>query len=353
MSKNSENQIIRVLIVDDSAYIRKVLRLMLARSPFIEVVGAAGDGLHALELADQLQPDVIVLDLMMPALDGLGFLRQQMARRPIPVVISSFVNPSEELALDALEAGAIDFIQKPTRLATEKIFEISAELIEKVKAAATVRFSRAEPPAGKVELPLPPLPALPTRLDIVVLGISTGGPQALRFMIPQLPIDLPVALAIVLHMPVGYTEFYAAKLNDSSAIEVRAAQEGDRVRPGLVLFAPAGRHLSFIRQQDGDVLAHLDARPLDTPHRPAVDVLFRSAAEVYGPRALGIVMTGMGSDGLAGAAAIRQQGGRIFTEAEDSCVIFGMPRAVLEAGHSDKSVPLNQMSQSILDAIYL
>jgi two-component system chemotaxis response regulator CheB len=346
-----ENRIIRVLVVDDSAYVRKVVTQMLTRSPFIEVVGTARDGQHALELVEQLQPDVVTLDLLMPVLDGIGFLRQQMVRRPIPVVVCSIASESGEMALRALDAGAVDFVQKPTALATEKVFEISADLIEKVKAAASVQFARLAP------LPVPPPAAPPAapagagRVDVVVLGVSTGGPQALRFLMPQLPANLPVPLAIVLHMPVGYTEMYAAKLNEVCSLEFREAHEGDEVRPGLALLAPAGRHLSFVRQPDGQVRAHLDARPFDTPHRPAVDVLFRSAAEVYGSRVLGVVMTGMGSDGKVGAEVIKERGGRIFTEAEESCVVYGMPRSVVEAGLSDKCVHLDRLAQAILEAL--
>lgn len=347
-----DKTIVRVLVVDDSAYVRKVVTQMLSRSPFIDVVGTARDGQHALEMVEQLRPDVVTLDLLMPVLDGIGFLRRQMALRPIPVVVCSIASESGELALEALDAGAVDFAQKPTALATEKVFEISAELIEKVKAAATVQLARLAP----LPAPAPVVPSTVSRagaglVDVVVLGISTGGPQALRFLLPQFPVDFPVALAIVLHMPVGYTEMYAAKVNEACGLEFREAHEGDDVHAGLALLAPAGRHLSFVRQPDGRVLTHLDARPFDMPHRPAVDVLFRSAADVFGSRVLGVVMTGMGSDGKAGSEAIKGRGGRVFTEAEASCVVYGMPRSVVEAGLSDRSVHLDRMAQAILEAI--
>jgi two-component system chemotaxis response regulator CheB len=185
----------------------------------------------------------------------------------------------------------------------------------------------------------------------VVIGISTGGPQALRQVIPQLPADFPVPVAMVLHMPVGYTEMYARRLDEISPLKVVEAAEGDVVRPGTAYLAPAGRHLGFVRHGDGSVRAHLDVHPLDTPHRPAVDVLFRSAAEAYGGRVLGVVMTGMGQDGLLGAAHVKAQGGRIITEAESSCVVYGMPRAVDEASLSDRSVPLERMAASILEMV--
>ncbi len=343
--------IIRVLVVDDSAYVRKVVRQMLSRSPFIEVVGVAHDGLEALELVAQLQPDVVTLDLIMPRLDGIGFLQQQMARRPLPVVICSIASESGEMALKALELGAIDFIQKPTALATDRIFEMSDDLIEKVKMAAQVSLRLAAPPLTTPNLSSPTPDYSLTRqtsVDAIVIGISTGGPQALRYLIPQLPASFPVPIALVLHMPVGYTELYAAKLNELSRIRVLEARQGDLMQPGVALLAPAGRHLSLTPLADGRVAAHLDARPFDTPHRPAVDVLFRSAAEVYRNRLLGVVMTGMGNDGLQGAAWIKAQGGLVFTEAESSCVVYGMPRAVVEAGLSDQSLPLDALAQAIM-----
>jgi len=344
-------RVTKVLVVDDSAYVRKVVKEMLERSPFIEVVGIARDGEEALELVEELQPDVVTLDLIMPRMDGVTFLKKQMARRPLPVLVVSIASESGEQALKALDAGAIDFVQKPTALATEKVFEISDELVRKVKAATSVSLGRLLPEEPAV-LPPPPLNrAARGTVDAVVIGISTGGPQALRYLIPQLPVDFPVPLAMVLHMPIGYTELYARKLDEISALTVKEASEGDLLRPGLALLAPAGRHLSFVRQDNGTVVTHLDARPFDTPHRPAADVLFSSAASVFKDRVLGLVMTGMGKDGLQGAAWVKAQGGLIYTEAEESCVVYGMPRAVVEAGLSDKTVPLDRMREAILEVI--
>jgi two-component system chemotaxis response regulator CheB len=181
-----------------------------------------------------------------------------------------------------------------------------------------------------------------------VVGISTGGPQALRQLVPRLARDFPVPIAIVLHMPVGYTEMYARRLDAISALEVREAHEGDALRAGTVLVAPAGQHLTLVRE-GGALRAHLDDLPTGTQHRPSVDVLFRSAAEVLGARVLGVVMTGMGSDGMLGAAHIKAQGGRIVTEAESSCVVYGMPRAVVEASLSDRSAPLDRMADAIVE----
>ncbi len=220
------SEIVRILIVDDSAYVRKVIRQMLSRSPFLEIVGAARDGREALELAEELKPDVITCDLIMPELDGVGFIKAQMARRPVPIVVVSVASESGELVLAALDAGAVDFVQKPTALATDRVLEIADELIEKVKGAARGA-------AGGRAATLPPAallrPAAARSVDIVVIGISTGGPQALKMLIPRLPAELPVPIAIVLHMPVGYTELYARKLNEQSALHVLEAQGGEVV----------------------------------------------------------------------------------------------------------------------------
>jgi two-component system chemotaxis response regulator CheB len=250
----------------------------------------------------------------------------------------------------------VDFVQKPTALATEKIFEVSDELIEKVKAAAGIPMARVRisAPAAEADAAATQSPASVARkelADVVVIGISTGGPQALKQLIPQLPADFPAPVAMVMHMPVGYTEMYARKLDEQSPLEVREAHEGDVMRAGLALLAPAGRHLTFRRRAGGEVVAHLDSRPFDLPHRPSVDVLFQSAAEVYRQRVLGVVMTGMGSDGKQGAAWIKAQGGLVYTESEETCVVYGMPSSVVEAGLSDRSVPLDKMAQAIREAV--
>lgn len=352
------DRVLKVLVVDDSAYVRKVVKQMLSRSPFLEVVGTARDGREALELVAQLEPDVVTCDLIMPQLDGVGFVREQMARRPLPIIIMSIASETGEAALTALDAGAVDFVQKPTALATEKIFEVSDELIEKVKAAAEIHMARvkvARPSPSTAAAATPRTPDSPVArkelADVVVIGISTGGPQGLKQLIPQLPADFPVPVAMVMHMPVGYTEMYARKLDELSPLEVREAREGDVIRGGSALLAPAGRHLTFRRLADGTVVAHLDSKPFETPHRPSVDVLFQSASEVYGQRVLGVVMTGMGSDGRVGAAWIKAKGGLVYTESEETCVVYGMPGSVVEAGLSDMSVPLDRMALAIREAV--
>ena len=348
------SKLIKVLIVDDSAYVRKVVREMLSQNPFMEVVGTARDGNEALQMVESLRPDVVTADLIMPELDGIGFVREQMARRALPIVMMSSVDEASADTLSALDAGAVDFVQKPTALAVEKMFEMRDQLIEKVKMAAQARpmaalskvnavpHIRGHEPAGH---------SARQTFDIVVLGISTGGPQALRFLIPQLAADFPVPIAIVLHMPVGYTAMYAERLNEISAIEVREAKSGDEFRPGTALLAPAGKHLLFKRQKNGKVLSLLSMKPLEMPHRPSVDVLFQSAAQTFGERTLGVVMTGMGSDGRSGAAWIKAQGGSIYTESQETCIVYGMPSCVVEAGLSDKIVRLEEMANALSEAV--
>ena len=347
---SAAQSIVRVLVVDDSAYVRKMMTQMLTRSPFLDVVGTARDGKDALEMAAALKPDVITCDLNMPEMDGVAFVRQQMATRPIPIVIISVASPSGEQVLAALEAGAVDFLQKPTALATDRLLDVADELVAKVKAAAGAQMWRVSP----ATVARPPI-ATPSKIvarqtDIVLIGISTGGPQALKALIPKLPADFPVPVAMVLHMPIGYTELYAKKLDEMSNLRVKEAEQGEVIEAGTAYLAAAGRHLSF-RRAGATVVAHLDMRPLDMPHRPSVDVMFQSAAEIYGARVLGVVMTGMGADGRDGAAWIKARGGQVVTEAEQSCVVYGMPRSVVEAGLSDASASLEDLFDVILERL--
>jgi len=340
---------VRVLVVDDSAYIRKVVKEMLSRSPALEVVGTARDSEEALELVELLKPDVVTCDLIMPGTDGVDFIQRQMSRRRLPIVIVSMAGESSERVLSGLDAGAIDFVQKPTALATEKVFDVAEELVAKVIAAsgASMReLPQAQPAREAISTAV-----FQNRYSVLVVGVSTGGPQGLKSVIAPLPADFPIPVAVVLHMPIGYTEAYAKRLDELSALTVVEAHDGDEFRPGVVLVAPAGRHLKLQREADGRVISRLDVRPLDTPHRPSVDVLFQSAAEVYGDRVLGVVMSGMGSDGRDGAAWIKARGGAVLTEAEETCIVYGMPRAIVEAGLSDEEVPLYRLTSAIIDRV--
>lgn len=341
-------QLIRTLIVDDSAFVRKVVREMLGRSPFIEVVGAARDGEEALRLVEELKPDIVTCDLMMPQLDGVNFVRQQMARAPLPILILSASPQDAHQVIGALDAGAVDFVRKPTALATDELRAIRGELVDKVKAAARAPLANLGTRRPMQPAALPAHANRKFQVDLVVIGVSTGGPQALRRIVPQFPADFPVPIAIVLHMPVGYTAPYAEKLAEVAQVKVREAKEGDILRPGTAFLAPAGRHLLVRLNAAGELVAQLAVQPIEKLHRPSVDVLFQSAAEAKRDRVLGVVMTGMGDDGKQGAAWIKAQGGTVITESRESCVIYGMPRAVEEAGLSDAAVPLDRLADAIL-----
>jgi two-component system, chemotaxis family, protein-glutamate methylesterase/glutaminase len=340
---------VRVLVVDDSAYIRKVVKEMLSRSPALEVVGTARDSDEALELVERLQPDVVTCDLIMPGTDGVDFIHRQMSKRRLPIVIVSMAGESSERVLSGLDAGAIDFVQKPTALATDRVFDVADELIAKVTAAAGA--SMRQLPQAQPRQPAIAPTTFRNTYSVLVVGVSTGGPQGLKSVIARLPADFPIPVAVVLHMPIGYTEAYAKRLDELSALRVIEARDGEEFRPGVVLVAPAGRHLKLQREADGRVIARLDVRPLDTPHRPSVDVLFQSAAETYGERVLGVVMSGMGADGRDGAAWIKARGGAMLTEAEETCVVYGMPRAIVEAGLSDEEVPLDRLTSAIIERV--
>lgn len=339
----------RVLIVDDSAFVRKIVRQILERDLTIEVVGTARDGEEALVLTAELKPAVITCDLTMPKVGGVEFVRRQMAINPVPILLLTASPQDADLVLEALAAGAIDVVQKPSALATEELREIQTELLEKVRLAAgikTLKPTRSEPPTFVPRL----APADGNRannVDIVVMGVSTGGPQALRKLIPQFASTFPVPIVFVLHMPVGYTALFAEKLGEISQLKVREAKDGDIVSAGHALLAPAGRHLTFKRNSTGAVSIQLAVTPLGKPHRPSVDVLFQSAAETFGARVLGVVMTGMGDDGKLGAAWIKSAGGTVLTESEASCIIYGMPRSVVEAGLSDAAIALDEMAHAI------
>jgi len=337
---------IRVLVCDDSAFARKVLRDVLARDPGIEVVGAARDGLDALEKIAALRPDVITLDLVMPNLDGLGLLEELAPDGPRVVVVTSSAEDSE-LVVRALQAGAITAIHKPTALATDRLYDVADEVLAAVRLAAGARPSGSAPPeAPRWTAP----PRSDARVDLVAIGASTGGPRAITRVLEGLPGTFPAAIAIVVHMPIGYTDAFARRLDELCPLEVLEARAGLELRPGRAVIARAGMHLGFERV-GAEVHATLGVRPLETPHRPAVDVLFQSAAHVYGDRVLGVVLTGMGNDGLAGAREIRRVGGDVIVESVSSCVVYGMPRSVADAGLASAEGDISAIASMISERV--
>ncbi|HET7543181.1 MAG TPA: chemotaxis-specific protein-glutamate methyltransferase CheB [Polyangiaceae bacterium] len=333
---------IRVLVVDDSAFARKVVRESLQTSAQIEVVGVARDGIDALEKIAELEPDVVTLDLVMPNLDGLGVLSALSPEQRSRIVVVSMADGESDIGVAALGYGIFDLVHKPTALAVAGLYEMSEELVSKVLlAAAQPRRDRER----KVESP--PSAILQRQSErVVLIGTSTGGPQALTRLLMALPADFPAPIAIVLHIPEGYTGPLAERLNRDCAIEVLEAEEGLALRAGRAILARGGAQLSLAGT--GDTLTvHLESGPSHLLHRPSVDVLFESAARCLGERALAVVLTGMGSDGLQGARAIALAGGQVLTESEASCVVYGMPRAVHEAGLSTAEAPLEQMASEI------
>lgn len=335
---------VRVLVVDDSAFARKTLRRALASSAQIEVVGIARDGLEALEKIAALRPDVVTVDLIMPNLDGLGLLRALPAEDPPRVVVVSITDALSELAIAALQSGAVDLVQKPTALATDQLYELREELIRKVLQAAQARPSRLEHAPARAPQP-PPLVARRARL--LVVGASTGGPNAITRVLSALPADFPVPIAVALHIPPGYTDALAARLDERCSIDVAEARHGSVLRPGLALLAPGGQHL-LLQSAGSELRAHVGSVPRDAPYFPSVDLLFESAAREVASGVLALVLTGMGNDGCAGAGAVRRAGGTVLTEHESSCVIYGMPRTVVEAGHASATAPLEELPALIL-----
>jgi two-component system chemotaxis response regulator CheB len=331
----------RVLVVDDSAFARTVLARLL-RAGNLEVVATARDGADALEKIDQHDPDVVTLDLTMPTVDGLGVLRALAGRARPRVIVVSMSSIETEIGAEALALGAIDLVTKPTALASDRLNEIGDELIAKVTAAAEGYRDAASAP------PLPPIasPVVHASVDLVMIGTSTGGPQALTRLMAALPATFRAPIAMVLHIPVGYTEALAARLDKLSGLHVVESTEGLELVPGMAVLARAGEHLT-IQREHGALRARMQTRP-NGMFMPSVDELFKSGAEAAGARALGVVLTGMGDDGLAGSRAIAAARGSLITEAASSCVVYGMPRVVQEAGLGATSVPLDRLAEELI-----
>jgi two-component system, chemotaxis family, protein-glutamate methylesterase/glutaminase len=335
---------VRVLIVDDSAVMRQLLTSLLEADPEITVVGTAADPYIARDRIKALNPDVITLDVEMPHMDGLTFLRKIMALRPMPVVmISTLTQSGAETTLEALEIGAVDFIAKPSHEQAERLVELAEELQQKVKAAAQVRVAVRRPPA----------PRAPRRLlgptgRIVFVGASTGGVEALKTLLMGLPENCPPTL-ITQHMPPRFTTGFAERLNRECPMKVSEAADGDAIETGHVYIAPGSHHLEIVRAGSGHV-CRLSEGPPVSGHRPSVDVLFRSAARVCAKSAVAAILTGMGKDGAEGLLELRRAGGTTLGQDEESALIYGMPRAAFERGAVMRQHSLSRMADAILDA---
>lgn len=336
---------IDVLVLDDSALMRSLLREIVDSQPDMRVVGAAADPYAAREMIKQLNPHVLTLDVELPKMNGLDFLEKLMRLRPMAVVmISSLTAAGSESTLRALELGAIDFVAKPALGVKDGVLALEAEIVEKIRIAAAARVTRLAP-AVRAGEPLSPRSPLESTEKIVVVGASTGGTKALAQLVSALPADAP-AMLIAQHMPEVFTNSFAQRLDAMSALAVKEAAEGERILPGHAYIAPGGMHLRVAKRGSNYVTAIGDDAPVNR-HRPSVDALFLSAAASIGKNAIGVIMTGMGSDGAAGIRALHDAGAATIAQSEASCVVFGMPKSAIATGGVDVVVDLDAIAGEI------
>jgi two-component system chemotaxis response regulator CheB len=352
---------IKVMLVDDSAVVRQVNKETLEKEPDIEVIGAAADPLYALDKMKSNWPDVLVIDIEMPRMDGLTFLKKIMAEHPTPTIVcSSLAEKGAAATMEALSAGALSIITKP-KLGVKQFLQDSAnDLVAAVRAAARANMRRMHPGMSMTASTRPRLTAdvilaaqnassramAETTDKVVAIGTSTGGTQALEAVLTRLP-AVTAGIVIVQHMPEKFTAMFADRLNTLCALEVREAKDGDRVLPGRALIAPGGRHMMLKRSGAQYYVAVADG-PLVNRHKPSVDVLFRSVAQIAGRNALGVIMTGMGDDGARGMKEMHDAGAQTVAEDESTCVVFGMPKVAIDLGGVDKIVPLDRIPQEIM-----
>ncbi|MYN11625.1 chemotaxis-specific protein-glutamate methyltransferase CheB [Pusillimonas sp. TS35] len=338
---------IKVLCVDDSALVRGIMAQIINDQPDMEVVAVAPDPLVARELIKQHNPDVLTLDVEMPRMDGLDFLERLMRLRPMPVLmISSLTERGSEVTLRALELGAVDFITKPRLGLRDGLLEYSELIAEKIRGAALARPRAREAVASPGKRLVRPFS---TTEKLVLIGSSTGGTEAIRQVLEPLPANSP-AILITQHMPAGFTRSFVQRLDNLCAVQVHEAEDGQRVLPGHVYLAPGGAAHMKLARSGANYVVRLDYSEPVNRHRPSVDVLFHSAAQVAGANAVGVILTGMGKDGAQGLLAMKQAGAVTMAQDEASCVVFGMPREALHIGAADTAVPLADISRRILAA---
>jgi len=349
---------IRVLVVDDSALMRLRISDILNSDNGIVVVATARDGEDGIKKATEIKPDVITLDIEMPRLDGLQALGYIMSEIPTPVVmLSAFTQKGAEATFRSLEYGAVDFVSKPSGTISRDIERVGTELIAKVKMAASVnldslKFTR--PKTVSENYLKPNLQKNVQGEKVVAVGSSTGGPRALTEILPQLDPNIAAGLIIVQHMPRGFTKAFAARLNSKSKIDVKEAEEGDKITQGKVLLAPGDYHVTVKREMSGKKMVGIISLNQEPPVyglRPTVDYMMLSAAEVYGDNAIGVILTGMGSDGSKGMEAIKKNNGKTIAQDKDTCVIYGMPHAAYQKGVVDRIVPLNKIAEEIMKLV--
>jgi two-component system chemotaxis response regulator CheB len=336
---------LRVLVVDDSALMRKLIPQALQHDPTIEVVGTAMDGAIGLKKIEELRPHVVTLDLEMPRMDGIEMLRQITRKHRVPViVVSAHTKHGAGLTLKALALGAFDFVTKPQDAASGHLEQIGRQLAIKIKVAAASGAPKmiiTVPTSRQKERRRLGNSQWPSR--VVAIGVSTGGPNALQYLFSQLPEDFPGCLLVVQHMPEGFTEMFAKRLHESSAIEVKEAQSGDLLLAGRALVCPGNRHMKVRRMDHGDIAVLVD-QPRVNGHRPSVDVLFQSVAQEFGSRGVAILMTGMGDDGVIGTGAVQAVGGTTIAQSPESCVVDSMPRHAIERGFVSRVVSLYNLA---------
>ena len=336
---------VRVLVVDDSALMRKLIPQLLGADDSIEVVGTAMDGTFCLKKIEELKPNVVTLDLEMPGMNGIDTLKEIMRHNPVPVIVfSSHSTEGASVTMKALGLGAFDFVTKP-KDASAHMAETARELIAKVKAAADCKL-KPRMIAGLPSKPEKPPAPVGSPNKIVAIGVSTGGPQALEYVLSTLPGDFAGAITVVQHMPDGFTDMFARRLDEVCPLRVKEAQSGDILLPGRVLICPGNRHMKVKRLPLGDI-AVLSDEPRVNGHRPSVDVLLRSVAEEFRTNAVGVLMTGMGDDGAEGLGAIKKEGGMTIAQSEESCVVYGMPKAAIERGYAIRVVGLDIMGATL------
>jgi two-component system, chemotaxis family, protein-glutamate methylesterase/glutaminase len=368
--------VIKVVVVDDSAFMRKAISTMLAKDPEIDVVATARDGEEGLELIRKHNPDVVTLDIEMPRMDGLTALRHIMMEMPRPVLmVSSLTNEGAEATLKALDLGAVDFIPKQLSKVSLDIVKIEASLISKVKIVASRKLMHSRPRPAAIARPLTPgatpapsryeprpagtgtpvsvcAPSGAPKRDVVVIGVSTGGPPAVQKVLSAFPANFPASIVIAQHMPAAFTGPFAKRLDGLCQIAVKEAEVGDKLKPGCAFIAPGGKHLQ-LKQLVSRVDLEITTEPASALYKPSANVLIGSAADAVGRRALGVILTGMGNDGMEGIRTLKQKGGRALAQSDATCVVYGMPKAIVDAGLSDEIVDIDDMAQAIMNNLYL
>ncbi|MFW6415537.1 MAG: protein-glutamate methylesterase/protein-glutamine glutaminase [Thermodesulfobacteriota bacterium] len=347
---------VKVLVVDDSAFMRRALSTMLDKDPEIEVAGIAKNGEDCLEQIRKLDPDVVTLDIEMPVMDGLTALRRIMMEFPRPVLmVSSLTTEGAEATLKAMELGAVDFIPKQLSKVSLEIVQIQEELRDKVKAIAkrkitSFKYPRKKP--KKTPEPQKKPPEKRTQLkDIVGIGVSTGGPPAVQQIVSGLDKDFPACILIAQHMPGAFTSTFAKRLNTVSSLTVKEAETGDQVKNGMVYIAPGGYHIK-LHNRENCIDIEVDNKPEDVLYKPSANILLQSIAMTAGRRAVGTILTGMGNDGLEGIRLLKEKKGRVLAQSDSTCIVYGMPRAVVEAGLVDEIVDIQEMAEAIKNNLY-